>query len=74
MSCMTKKIVKESNITEKMALVFELMDSNLYQFYKNKKSNPGAISLQRIRSIVHDILTAVSFIHKKGIFHRDIKP
>ena len=24
---------------EKVALVFELMDSNLYEFYKNKKSN-----------------------------------
>jgi serine/threonine protein kinase len=49
------------------------MDSNLYEYYKNKKNN-GGLNLDRIRVIVHDILTAVSFIHKKGIFHRDIKP
>jgi serine/threonine protein kinase len=49
------------------------MDCNLYEYYKNKKNNGGLI-LDRIRVIVHDILTAVSFIHKKGIFHRDIKP
>lgn len=49
------------------------MDCNLYEYYKNKKAN-GGIPLDRVRSIVHDILTAVSFIHKKGIFHRDIKP
>ena len=56
-----------------MALAFELMDSNLYEYYKNKKGN-GGLSIDRIRTIVHDILTAVSFLHKKGIFHRDIKP
>jgi serine/threonine protein kinase len=49
------------------------MDSNLYEYYKNKKGNTG-LPIDRIRVIVHDILTAVSFIHKKGIFHRDIKP
>lgn len=49
------------------------MDGNLYEYYKSKKAN-GGVPLDRIRSIVHDILSAVSFIHKKGIFHRDIKP
>lgn len=49
------------------------MDSNLYEYYKNKKAN-GGLSVDRIRTIVHDILTAVFFLHKKGIFHRDIKP
>ena len=61
------------DIVEKMALVFQLMDGNLYEYYKNKKNN-GGIPLDKVRTIVHDILTAVSFIHKKGIFHRDIKP
>ena len=55
-----------------MALLFELMDSNLYEFYKSKKSN--GIPLDKIRNIVHDILDAVLTIHRKGIFHRDIKP
>ena len=54
-----------------MALVFELMDCNLYELYKHKKT---LFNLDRIRSICHDLLEATAFIHQKGIFHRDIKP
>lgn len=49
------------------------MDCNLYEYYKTKKSN-GGLTFDRVKAIVHDILSAVLFIHKKGIFHRDIKP
>jgi serine/threonine protein kinase len=47
------------------------MDCNLYEFYKNKKT---LFTLDKIRTISHDILEATAFIHQKGIFHRDIKP
>lgn len=56
-----------------MALVFELMDANLYEYYKNKKAN-GGFSLERIREMMHSLISAVSYIHHKGIFHRDLKP
>lgn len=59
--------------SEKMALVFELMDANLYEYYKNKKAN-GGFSLERIREMMHSLISAVSYIHHKGIFHRDLKP
>lgn len=54
-----------------MALVFELMDCNLYEFYKNKKN---LITIDKIRAIGYDILEAVNYMHSKEIFHRDIKP
>lgn len=54
-----------------MALVFELMDCNLYEFYKNKKN---LLNIDKIRAIGHDILEAVNFMHSKEVFHRDIKP
>ncbi len=36
-----------------MALVFELMDCNLYEFYKSKKN---LLNIDKIRAIGHDIL------------------
>jgi renal tumor antigen len=57
--------------SEKMALVFELMDCNLYEFYKNKRA---LFTLDKIRTVAHDILEATAYIHERGIFHRDIKP
>ena len=47
------------------------MDCNLYEYYKDRK-NP--INIDKIRSIGHDILEAVSYMHSNEIFHRDIKP
>ena len=55
----------------KLALVFELMDMNLYECLKNKK-NP--LTFQKIKFYMFQVLRAIDFMHRKGIFHRDIKP
>lgn len=55
----------------KLALVFELMDMNMYECLKNKK-NP--LTLQKIKFYMFQVLRAIEFMHRKGIFHRDIKP
>lgn len=55
----------------KLALVFELMDMNMYESLKNKK-NP--LTFQKIKFYMFQVLRAIEFMHRKGIFHRDIKP
>lgn len=36
------------------------MESNLYEYYKNKK---GSLNIDKIKAIGHDILEATHFIH-----------
>lgn len=54
----------------KLALVFELMDMNLYEYLKGHRN----ITMSRIKHIMFQVLKAIEAMHKKGIFHRDIKP
>jgi len=56
--------------TGRLALVFELMDSNLYELIKGRKK-PLAMSL--IKSYGYQMMNALSYIHGRGVFHRDIK-
>jgi renal tumor antigen len=54
-----------------VALVFELLDCNLYEFTKDRRApleEPFALLL------IYQLLKATAFMHSKSIFHRDIKP
>ena len=55
----------------RLSLVFELMDKNIYEWIRSLKSNPNE---NRVKIYLYQLLSAVSFMHSKGIFHRDIKP
>lgn len=57
--------------TGRLALVFELMDANLYELIRGRRHylNP-----QLIRSYMYQLLKSLHHMHSKGIFHRDIKP
>ncbi len=57
--------------TGRLALVFELMDANLYELIRGRRHylNP-----QLIKSYMWQLLKSLDHMHKKGIFHRDIKP
>lgn len=57
--------------TGRLALVFELMDMNLYDSINGKQTYlPEA----KVKNQMYNILKGIDHIHRNGIFHRDIKP
>ncbi|XP_075308653.1 serine/threonine-protein kinase MAK isoform X3 [Odontesthes bonariensis] len=63
-----KEVIREN---DHLYFVFEYMKENLYQLMKDrKKMFPESV----IRNISFQILQGLSFIHKHGFFHRDMKP
>ncbi|KAI8352082.1 kinase-like domain-containing protein [Blakeslea trispora] len=61
--------------TCELAFVMEFMDGgNLYQLMRDRKHLGLPFTHCELRSILHQILSAVSHIHHHQIFHRDMKP
>ena len=57
--------------TGRLALVFELMDQNLYEVIRGRRHY---LSPQLIKIYIYQLLKGLEHMHKRGIFHRDIKP
>ena len=57
--------------TGNLALVFELMEMNLYEAIKDRKKY---LSERKAKNWIYQTLKALDFMHRNGIFHRDIKP
>jgi renal tumor antigen len=54
-----------------VALVFELMDVNLYELLKRNK---GPLTESAALLLIYQMLKGVAYIHSKNMFHRDLKP
>ncbi|XP_077410955.1 serine/threonine-protein kinase MAK isoform X3 [Vanacampus margaritifer] len=63
-----KEVIREN---DHLYFVFEYMKENLYQLMKDRRK---LFSESVIRNISFQILQGLSFIHKYGFFHRDMKP
>jgi len=57
--------------TGRLALVFELMDANLYELIRGRRHY---LNTSLVRSYMFQLVRALHHMHRKGIFHRDIKP
>lgn len=55
----------------RLALVFELLEGNLYELMKDRKKH---FSKATVKSFVRQILKSLDHMHKNNVFHRDIKP
>ena len=66
-----KQIIFEKK-TGKLNLVFEYMETDLYELMK--KRSPGKLSEEEIKDITFQTLLGLYHMHKYGFFHRDMKP
>ena len=58
--------------TGTLNLVFEYMQTDLLELMKSRE--PKKLTEGEIRDIIHKTLLGLSFMHKYGFFHRDMKP
>lgn len=56
---------------QRLALVFELMERNMYEHIKERKQ---PLEEKRVKKYLYQLIKGLEFIHRQGIFHRDIKP
>lgn len=57
--------------TGRLALVFELMDMNIYELIRGRRHY---VAEDRIKIYMYQLAKAMDHMHRNGIFHRDIKP
>jgi renal tumor antigen len=57
--------------TGKLALVFELMDMNIYELIGARKTY---LPEEKIQNYMYQLVRSMDHMHRNGIFHRDIKP
>lgn len=56
-------------------LVFELLETNLIDYYKDLRAKDGRdLSTNEIKSVLYQICLALDAMHREGYAHRDIKP
>lgn len=64
-------IICSDEPTGRLALVFELMEMNLYEAIKGRTTY---LPESRVKFYIYQLLKAIEHMHRNGIFHRDIKP
>ena len=53
--------------TGRLALVFELMDMNIYELIRGRRHY---VAEDRVKSYMYQLIKAMDHMHRNGIFHR----
>lgn len=54
-----------------LALIFELMDMNVYELIKDRRNY---LSESKVKLYMWQLIKSLHHMHRHGIFHRDVKP
>ncbi|XP_013384978.1 MAPK/MAK/MRK overlapping kinase isoform X2 [Lingula anatina] len=54
-----------------LVLICELMDMNIYELIRGKRQY---LPTQKVKLFMYQLLKSIEFMHRNGIFHRDVKP
>ncbi|KFZ46044.1 MAPK/MAK/MRK overlapping kinase, partial [Antrostomus carolinensis] len=54
-----------------LSLICELMDMNIYELIKGRRK---PLPEKKIKNYMYQLCTSLDYIHRNGIFHRDVKP
>jgi protein kinase len=68
------KIVKLKEViraNDDLYFVFEYLDQNIYEVIKDRTTD---LPENKVKSIIHQTLEGLVYMHKHGFFHRDMKP
>jgi len=57
--------------TGRLALVFELMEMNIYELIRGRRQY---LAEDKILHYMYQLMKSIDHMHRNGIFHRDIKP
>mmetsp|Transcript_24851 Transcript_24851/g.11877 ORF Transcript_24851/g.11877 Transcript_24851/m.11877 type:complete len:97 (-) Transcript_24851:219-509(-) len=57
--------------TGRLALVFELMDMNVYELIKDRRR---FLEEARVKYYMFQLLKSLEAMHRNSVFHRDVKP
>lgn len=68
------KEVLRSSHSKELYLVFDLLSTDLHELIKKRRKSENAFKEQEIKAVMFSILKGISYIHRRGFFHRDLKP
>ncbi|XP_063189102.1 MAPK/MAK/MRK overlapping kinase isoform X8 [Chroicocephalus ridibundus] len=54
-----------------LSLICELMDMNIYELIKGRRK---PLPEKKIKNYMYQLCKSLDYIHRNGIFHRDVKP